>query len=153
MKRTLLIFFLGCVGAFTAHTAWFAVHRPVGGSGADAQLAWMKTTLNLSPEQYARIKAVHERADPHMRALAAEVTRLRTEFAAFENARRISGEVDFLAYARFVEQRRAVDRECAESTRRLIVASVNVMTPQQSNQYCLALLNSAPKPAAAFAPN
>jgi hypothetical protein len=148
MKRTLFVFLLGLAGGLLAHNAWFIAHRPDTSSGLDAQLAWMKSSLHLSDQQFASIKALHAQSSPQLQALATQVARMRAEFAAFENTRRTTGEVDFLEFAHFVEQRRAVDRECAESTRRLIVAAVGVMTQQQRDQYCRTLLSSAGKPAA-----
>ena len=148
MKRTLFVFLLGFAGGLLAHNAWFIAHRPDTSNGLDAQLAWMKSSLHLSDQQFDRIKALHAQSSPQLTALATQVARMRAEFAAFENERRATGEVDFLEFARFVEQRRAVDRECAESTRRLIVAAVSVMTQQQRDQYCRTLLSSAGKPAA-----
>ena len=148
MKRTLFVFLLGLAGGLLAHNAWFFAHRPGPVNGLDAQLAWMKSSLHLSDQQFASIKALHAQSSPQLQALATQVARMRAEFAAFENTRRTTGEVDFLEFARFVEQRRAVDRECAESTRRLIVAAVSVMNQQQRDQYCRTLLSSAGKSAA-----
>ena len=145
MKRTLFVFLLGLAGGLLAHNAWFFAHRPGNATGLDAQLGWMKSSLHLSDQQFERIRALHAQSSPQLVALATQVARMRAEFAAFENERRITGEVDFLEFARFVEQRRAVDRECAESTRRLIVAAVGVMTQQQRDQYCRTLLKSGVK--------
>jgi hypothetical protein len=148
MKRTFFVLILGLAGGLLAHGAWFTAHRPGNPSGLDAQLAWMKSSLHLSDQQFARIKALHVQSSPQLMALATQVARMRAEFAAFENERRATGEVDFLEFAHFVEQRRAVDRECAESTRRLIVAAVSVMNQQQRDQYCRTLLSSSMKPGA-----
>ena len=145
MKRTVFVLLLGLAGGLLAHNAWFVAHRPDNSSGLDAQLAWMKSSLHLSDQQFERIKALHAQSSPQLLALATQVTRMRAEFAAFENERRATGEVDFLEFARFVEQRRAVDRECAESTRRLIVAAVSLMNQQQRDQYCRTLLRSGVK--------
>ena len=135
MKRTLLVIFAGVAAGLLAHLGWYAAHRPVHGDTLDAQLAWMQQSLQLSPEQFARIKLLHEQSSPRLLALAAEVGRMRAEFAAFERERTTVGQIDFIEFARFVEQRRAVDRECAESTRRLILAATNVMDPQQRERY------------------
>ncbi|HTZ21918.1 MAG TPA: hypothetical protein VMC06_13625 [Opitutaceae bacterium] len=145
MKRTLFVFLLGLAGGLLAHSSWYIAHQPDTSNGLDAQLAWMKSSLHLSDQQFARIKELHARSSPQLLALGTQVARMRAEFAAFENTRRTTGEVDFLEFAHFVEQRRAVDRECAESTRRLIVAAVSVMTQQQRDQYCRTLLKSGVK--------
>ena len=63
------------------------------------------------------------------------MTRLREEYVAFERERTTSGEVDFLEFARFVEQRRSIDRECQASTQQLVAAATGVMTPEQRERY------------------
>ncbi len=135
MKRMLFVSLFGLCGGLLAHFGWLTAHQPNNHGGLDTQLSWMKTQLHLTAEQYDRIKALHEQSNPQLLALAAQVARMRTEFAAFEQGRRTSGQIDFLEFARFVEQRRAVDRECATSTQRLIVAAADVMNPQQRQQY------------------
>jgi hypothetical protein len=142
MKRLLLVVAAGFAGGLLAHFAWFGLHRPAGAADLDSQLAWMQQTLQLTPDQFTRIKALHEQSSPRLLALAAQVAQMRGEFAAFEQERRTTGEIDFLEFARFVEQRRTVDRECAESTRRLILAASEVMNPQQREAY-LAFLDPA----------
>lgn len=142
MKRMLLVILFGIASGLLAHVGWFVAHRPARGDNLEAQLAWMQGSLQLSPAQFARIKTLHEQSSPRLRALAAEVGRMREEFAAFEQERRTEGQIDFLEFARFVEARRAVDRECAASTRRLILAASEVMNPQQRERY-QTLLNPA----------
>jgi hypothetical protein len=152
MKRGFIILAAGLACGVLAHVAWFGARRPAGNADLDSQLAWMQQALRLTPEQFARIKALHEQSSPRLLALAAQVGRMRGEFAAFERERRTSGQIDFLDFARFVEQRRAVDRECAESTRRLILAASEVMNPQQRETY-LAFLDPALKNVSANPPN
>ncbi|MCX6951977.1 MAG: hypothetical protein NTV51_07400 [Verrucomicrobia bacterium] len=142
MKRVLQVLGLGLVCGVVAHLAWFGARRPEGGADLGSQLAWMRETLELTPEQFARIKALHEESGPRLLALAAQVAQMRGEFAAFERERRTTGQIDFVEFARFVEQRRAVDRECAESTRRLILAASEVLSPRQRETY-LGLLDPA----------
>jgi hypothetical protein len=135
MKRALLVLLAGIFGGVLAHVGWFAAHRPPGTETLEAQLAWMQTSLQLTPAQFARIKELHEQTSPRLRELAAQVGHMREEFAAFEHARVTAGQIDFLEFARFVAQRRAVDRECLESTRRLVQAAGAVMTEPQRERY------------------
>lgn len=146
MKRTLLITLLGLLGGATSHYGWLALQQPRAGSSAlDTQLAWIKTDLQLTPQQYFRIKAIHEQSSPHLMALASRVARMREEFAAFERQRTTVGEIDFLEFAHFVEERRRIDRDCLQSTRQLVDASADVMTPNQRERY-LSLLPAAHRP-------
>ncbi|PTY08567.1 hypothetical protein DB347_03035 [Opitutaceae bacterium EW11] len=146
MKRAILVTLLGLLGGTVAHYGWLSSQGSrVGGEGLDAQLAWIKTDLQLTPEQYARIKAIHEQSSPRLLALASRVSRMRDEFAAFERQRKTTGEIDFLEFAQYVEERRRVDKECLQSTRQLVDASADVMTPRQRERY-LSLLPAAHRP-------
>jgi hypothetical protein len=60
---------------------------------------------------------------------------MQAEFAEFERSRRTSDRVDFVEFARFVENRRELNRECLDSTRQLVLASAEVMTPEQRERY------------------
>jgi hypothetical protein len=135
MKHTFLVLLLGAMAAVGAHFAWFQLHRPCSGNQLDCQLAWMKAELKLTDAQFARIKAIHEASSPRLLALAAQVARMRDEYAAFERTRVTTDRVDFVEFALFVEQRRAIDRECLASTRRLVNAASDVMTPLQRERY------------------
>ncbi|HWL16251.1 MAG TPA: hypothetical protein VNR00_11645 [Opitutus sp.] len=135
MNRTTLILLLGLAAGIGSHTAYYRLHRPAGLDSLDGQLLWIKSELNLSDAQFTQIKALHEESSPRLRALAAEVARMQEEFAAFENTRRTSDRVDFLEFAQFVETRRHINRECLESTRRLVQATAGVMTPEQRTRY------------------
>lgn len=152
MKRSLLVVVVGILAGALAHVGWFSARRLESANGLGAQLGWMQESLHLSPEQFARIKALHEQSSPRLVTLAAEVARMREEFAAFERERQTTGNVDFLEFARFVEQRRAVDRECTESTRRLILATADVMSPEQRERYRM-LLNPTFGTSGTHAPN
>lgn len=121
-----------------------AANRAEKNDSLDSLLAWMKSDLNLSDQQLARIRSVHEQFGPHLTSLASRVAQMRQELAAFEQARQSVGEIDFLEFARFVEQRRNLNRECSESTRKLVAESSDVMTPRQREQY-LQLLDPALK--------
>ncbi|MBK9990647.1 MAG: hypothetical protein IPP19_07950 [Verrucomicrobia bacterium] len=117
---------------------------PHASDNLDALLTWMKNDLQLNDQQLARIKNVHQQRSPHLLALASQVAQMQQSLIQFENERASDGRVDFLEFARFVEQRRKLDLECNESTRRLIAESSDVMTPQQREQY-LQLLDPALK--------
>lgn len=115
-----------------------------GRENLDALLAWMKTDLQLNDEQLSRVRNIHEQLSPQLVSLASKVAQMQQTFATFEQTRTSAGQVDFVEFARYVEQRRHLDRECNESTRKLIAEASDVMTPQQREQY-LQLLNPALK--------
>jgi hypothetical protein len=142
MNRTALILLLGLVVGLGTHSVYFRLHQPAGMDSLDGQLAWIKSELQLSDAQFVRIKELHEESSPRLRALAADVARMQAEFVAFENARKTSDRVDFIEFAQFVETRRAVNRQCLESTRQLVLATAGVMTPEQRAHY-LGLVSNA----------
>ena len=150
MKRTLIILLLGIIGGTGAHYGWLARHNPTRSDNLSAQLAWMKTNLHLNDEQLARLRVLHEQSAPRLLELAAQVASMRGELAAFERERLTTGRIDFLEFARYVEQRRALDRTCLDSTRTLVAASAEVMTPPQREHY-LSLLEPALKSDGALA--
>lgn len=139
MKRAPVVILLGLAVGALAHVGWYLSQRPSQNDNLDCQLEWMKTELNLTNEQFARIKQIHEQSSPRLLALASEVARMREEYNAFEQERATDGRVDFIEFARFVEQRRTVDRECLTSTRRLVADASQVMNDRQRRRY-LALL-------------
>jgi hypothetical protein len=135
MNRATLTLLLGLAVGIGSHTIYFQMHRPPALDSLERQLTWMKEELKLSDSQFARIKELHEASSPRLRALAADVARMQAEFAAFENTRRTSDRVDFIEFAQFVETRRNINRQCLESTRQLVLASADVMTPEQRAHY------------------
>jgi len=135
MKRTVLTLSLGIVAGTLGHLAWFNTQRPEPIGSLETQLAWIRADLGLAPEQFSRIKQLHEQLEPQRHRLAAEVARLRAEFAAFERERVEAGEVDFLKVARAAAASRTLDRECNASARELIAAASNLMTVEQRRRY------------------
>lgn len=135
MNRTLSTVALGLVVGLGVHFAYFKLHQPPATDSLDGQLAWMKTELNLTDTQFARIKEVHQASGPRLRAISTQLAQLQAEFQSFEKSRRTSDQVDFLEFARFVETRRSVRRESLDSTRQLVMAAAEVMTPEQRQRY------------------
>jgi hypothetical protein len=144
MKRTFCIILLGLVAGLSAHVSWFSLSAPEHPGELGTQLAWMKANLHLNDAQLQRIKTLHEQSAPRLLALAAQVNGMKEELAAFERDRQTEGRVDFLEFARFVEERRRLGRECKNSTEQLVAAAAEVMNPQQRQQY-LSLLGPALK--------
>lgn len=147
MKRTLIALALGLACGLAAHFSWFAAHRPPAVDDLDSELRWMKRDLQLDDAQLARIRTLHEQSGPRLLALANEVSQLRRELAVFEQARATDGNVDFVGFARFVEKQRALDRECLDSSRRLVAATAEVLTPRQREQYYQLLSPAYAQPA------
>lgn len=135
MTKGPLVLALGLAVGAAANLVYFRAHQALGGDALDGRLAWMKSELNLSDAQYRRIRELHQESSPRLQALAAQLGLIQAEFAAFENTRRTADRVDFIEFARFVEARRTVSRECLESTRQLVVATAGEMSPAQREHY------------------
>jgi Spy/CpxP family protein refolding chaperone len=135
MKHTLLVLALGLGVGLGAHFTYYRLHQPAPTDTLDGELAWMRTELQLTDAQFARIKEIHQASGPHLRAIAAQLAGLQAEFRAFEHSRFTSDKVDFLEFARYVELRRNVSNESQDSTHRLVLAATEVMTPEQRQRY------------------
>lgn len=146
MKRAICVLLLGLTVGVAAHVVYFHIHRPPDPGSLEGQLSWMRSELQLSDAQYARIRELHEASSPRLRALASQVAQMQAEFAAFENTRRATDSVDFIEFARFVEARRNVNRECLDSTRQLVLAAAGEMTPSQREHYLGIVAATTPHP-------
>jgi len=136
MKPTAWILLLGLIAGTAAHFGWLAWTTPSRmPQGTDAHLTWLRDGLGLTDAQFERIQVLHTNSAPQLKALAARVEQMRAELAAFEQTRRTEDRIDFLEFARFVEQRRRLGRECARSTERLVAATAEVLTPAQRARY------------------
>lgn len=135
MKCTALILTAGLAAGVLSHTTWFLARQPHPPDQFEAQLAWMRTQLELSSSQYAQIRDLHERLRPQLSELSQDVARMRAELAAFESQRLTAGQIDFLEFARFVDERRGIDEACNVSTRQLVDEAVGVLTPEQRKRY------------------
>ncbi|MES1168655.1 MAG: Spy/CpxP family protein refolding chaperone, partial [Oleiharenicola lentus] len=110
MKRTLLTLCLGLVAGFGSYLAYCASNEPVATDSLEGQLAWMKSELRLTDRQFAQIEELHRASHPQLRAMAAQVNLMQSEFAEFEKTRRATDRVDFVEFARFVESRRNLNQ-------------------------------------------
>jgi Spy/CpxP family protein refolding chaperone len=144
MKHPILIILLGLAVGTATHLAYFQHREPVATDTLEGQLAWMRTELRLTDGQFARIKELHQASRPRLRAMSAQVALMQAEFAEFERTRLTADRVDFLEFARFVESRRDLNRRCADSTRELVLASAEVMTPEQRRQYIRLVVTAEP---------
>jgi Spy/CpxP family protein refolding chaperone len=135
MRHVFLVLVLGLVSGIGAHLAWFRANQPGGADPLARELSWMKSELKLTDAQVERIRSIHQASSPRLTALAAQVASMREEYAAFERERVATDQVDFIEFAHFVERRRAIDSECLASTRRLVTATSELMTPLQRATY------------------
>ncbi len=146
MKRALLTITLGLAVGLGIHLAYFQLRRPATTNTLEDRLAWMKSELQLTDAQFARVRDIHRASGPRLQAIAAQAAGLQAEFLTFEQIRRAEDRVDFLEFARYVELRRRLSNESRDSTRQLVLAAAAVMTPEQRQRY-IRLVESPPLPA------
>jgi hypothetical protein len=144
MKNAALLVAAGLLVGGLAHEGWHFARRPPSPDSLDEQLRWVRMQVQLDSEQYARVRAVHEAFAPRLRQAGSDVARTRSTLQEFEDRRRSSGQVDFLAFKEFLDRSRQVDRQAAESTHELVAAVLAVMTPEQRARYLDLLLPVQP---------
>jgi hypothetical protein len=135
MNRGLLVLLLGVAGGFGAHVTYFNTHRPCVEPTLSCELTWIRDELDLSPDQYARLIELHQQTGPHLAALGDQLLQMRAELDAYEARRRGSNRVDFIEFGQFVKEQQAVESECETSSRSLILASAEMMEPEQRKRY------------------
>lgn len=142
MNRGLLVIFLGVAAGLISFQTWSGWREGCSSGDLSCELAWMREDLSLTDEQFERVVDLHARSSSRLRELAVEISRMESEFIAFEQTRRSEGRVDFLEFARFVAERREIEAAADQSARSLIEATADVMSPQQRTRY-LALVAPA----------
>jgi hypothetical protein len=104
-------------------------------------LAWIRDELDLSQEQFDRLARLHEMTEPRLLALADQLDNLRRQFSEFEAQRKGVGEIDFIEFSEFIVQRRETENAYEDSSRSLVLASAELMEPEQRQRY-LSLVGS-----------
>lgn len=144
MTRILITILLGLLVGVVTHVTYFHFRQPKYSNSLDGQLAWMKMELKISDTQLKNIRALHQASAPRLHELAAQVARLESELEVFESIRRSSGKVDFIEFAQLIEARRELNRQCMDSTRQLVLASADLMSKSQRQQYLGLVSTSIP---------
>lgn len=135
MRRVLAILCVGVLAGVLTHVAYFQWQRPVRSDAGTTDLAWMRDELNLTDAQFTRIVSLHQESSKQLRGLAVQILAMQEEMKAFEETRRMYDRVDFVEFARFVDNYRRISQTAEDSTRGLVLATADVMTPQQRAHY------------------
>lgn len=147
MNRAFSVVFLGLAAGIISHQAWLNWRGPCTSDDLSCQLAWIRDDLRLTNEQFSRVVDLHVESSSRLRELALDVSRMQDEFDEFEHARVSEGRVDFLEFARFVDERRQLEAAVGTSARSLIAATADVMSPQQRLRYLALVAPAASSPA------
>lgn len=135
MNRTVLLVILGLAAGVGAHFGYLSWRSEKIIPPAGEELDWMRAELKLTDSQYARIASLHDMDRPRVRSLAGRISAMQKQMDAFEAERRTEGQVDFVAFAQFVENFRQVSLECERSTRQLVHDTASVLDPRQRELY------------------
>lgn len=135
MKHAVRVVVFGAAAAFATHVGWYRMHHVSDAARGGDQLAWMKTELKLTDAQYERISSLYRESGPRLQQLSTEVTKMREAYAAFETTRLRTDQVDFLAFADFMQRQREVDRDCSATMHELVAATGVVLNPDQRARY------------------
>ncbi|MCC5022205.1 MAG: hypothetical protein J6386_05120 [Candidatus Synoicihabitans palmerolidicus] len=129
MNHGAFVMFIGLAAGLISFASWSLWRQGCTNADLSCQLAWMREDLSLTDAQFARVVELHDRSSSRLQQLAIDIGRMEHEFAAFEQARRSEGRVDFLEFARFVAERRSIEAAADQSARSLIEATADVMSP------------------------
>ena len=112
---------------------------PAAGTDAGARLErdllWLRRELELSPEQFAQLRSLHESSNERLQLLAVELAQERQTEAHWEAERTNTGDVDFLSYGFAAKGVDALGRMSAQATRSLIESTAAVLDNRQRERY------------------
>ncbi len=135
MKRFLLVVLIGFVAGAAAHIGFYAFRRPTVENSLARNLAWMQTEFQLDEQQYARIRALHNRTGPELERLFNVLRTTREELVRLDEMRRTADKVDFVAYHQAKAANRKARSECRTLTLDLVYAVAETMNPAQRTRY------------------
>ena len=105
----------------------------------DATLAWMKDDLHLTPEQYARVQALHRDAQQKLVALHREIAEADRAAKALEDERLKRDRIDFIAAETLSEEERSLGRQGSLVVSNLVRATSAILDPTQRERYASAV--------------
>ena len=105
----------------------------------EATLRWMKDDLQLTPEQFARVRALHSQALDQLVALHREIEGAQRQAVALEIQRKEQDRIDFLASESVSELRRSLGQRGSTLVSGLVEATSQVLTEDQRRRYVSAV--------------
>ncbi|WP_309023656.1 hypothetical protein [Pelagicoccus sp. SDUM812002] len=98
-------------------------------------MEWLRSELDLSEEQFARITRLHGDREREIRTLSRKVRDLELLLAELEAERVTNGYVDYLEIRNYLKAKRKLDEACVKSTSDLIASVGDVMNVDQRKRY------------------
>ncbi|MDQ8186519.1 hypothetical protein QEH53_13030 [Pelagicoccus sp. SDUM812002] len=127
---------IGLACGLVAHFSYVDAYAP-GCFSADAEceMEWLRSELDLSEEQFARITRLHGDREREIRTLSRKVRDLELLLAELEAERVTNGYVDYLEIRNYLKAKRKLDEACVKSTSDLIASVGDVMNVDQRKRY------------------
>lgn len=137
MWKSLTVLAMGLACGVAAHMGYFNAYAPacLPADSGECEMEWLRTELDLSEEQFARVTRLHGERENEIRALSRKVRDLELMLAELEAERVTRGYVDYLEMGRYVETKRKLDEACIKSTSELIASVGDVMNVEQRKRY------------------
>lgn len=136
MWKSLTVLVLGLACGVLAHFSYFNAYAPdCFSADAECEMEWLRTELDLSEEQFARVTRLHGDRERDIRTLSRKVRDLELLLAELEAERVTNGYVDYLEIRNYMEVKRKLDEACLKSTSDLIASVGDVMNTDQRKRY------------------
>lgn len=136
MWKSIAVLLVGLVSGVAAHLGYFNAYAPTCvTSETECEMEWLRTELDLSEEQFARVTRLHGESEKQIRTLSRRVRELEMTLAELEAERVTKGYVDYLEIRNYMEAKRKLDEACVKSTSDLIASVGDVMNTDQRKRY------------------
>jgi hypothetical protein len=103
-------------------------------------LAWMRSSLDLSREQFQALVELHSKYEDRFVALYKDLSEIQAEYQVFEDKRMRNDMIDFMELYDLLRERDTLRASSEQTSRELVSLVLRVLTPEQARSY-LALLN------------
>ncbi|MDQ8181372.1 hypothetical protein [Pelagicoccus sp. SDUM812005] len=136
MWKSISVLALGLACGILAHVSYVRAYSPACFSAdTGCEMEWLRSELDLSEEQFARITRLHGDREREIRTLSRKVRDLELLLAELEAERVTKGYVDYLEIRNYMEAKRKLDEACVKSTSDLIASVGDVMNMDQRKRY------------------
>ncbi|MBK1880584.1 hypothetical protein [Pelagicoccus mobilis] len=131
-----MVIVIGVVAGVSAHLGYFNTYSAeMRATSGLNEMEWLRSELDLTEEQFARITRLHDDRESEIRTLSRKVRDLELMLAELEAERVTEGYVDYLEIRNYMEAKRKLDEACSKSTNDLIASVGDVMDLEQRRRY------------------
>lgn len=98
-------------------------------------IAWLESELRLSNPQISEFEALHRSYNNVFNSIHAELRSLKNGYDEFENIRRSTDLIDFIALYDLLEKQRSIRMESLEETNSLIQRTLEILDSEQQKVF------------------